>query len=166
MAETNVRIIREWFRQQVSTILSQAQSSYWDLVSAQEQVKATEQALKAAQELYEINKRQAEIGVLAPLDVISAESQVASSQRDLIVAQTNLQQQELTLKTFFSKQITDALGDAQIVATDPLPEPQDADIPPLDEALSAAAAESSRAASSARDHCRTTRWLSRLPVTF
>jgi outer membrane protein TolC len=63
---------------------------------------------------------------------------VASTQRDLIVAQTNLQQQALTLKAFFSKQLTDALGDAQIIATDPLPDPQEADIPPLDEASSTA----------------------------
>ncbi len=138
VAKTNVGITREWYRQQVSAILLQAQSTYWDLVAAQEQVKATEEALKAAQDLYAINKRQAEIGVLAPLDVVSAESQVASSQRDLIVAQTNMQQQELTLKTFFSEEITDALGDAQIVATDTLPEPQDSDVPAFDEALSAA----------------------------
>ena len=139
VARNNVEFVREWFLQQVNTTLAQAEDSYWNLVSAQEQVKATQQALQAAQRLYENNRRQAEIGTLAPLDVVSAQSQVASTQRDLIVAQTNLQQEELVLKTFFSKQITDALGDAQIVATDPLPAPQDADIPPLDEAIATAA---------------------------
>ncbi len=139
VARNNVRFVREWFLQQVDTTLSQAESSYWDLVSAQEQVKATQQALEVAQQLYQDNKRQADIGTLAPLDVVSAQAQVASTQRNLIVAQTNLQQQALVLKTFFSRQITDALGDAQIVATDPLPEPQDAVILPLDEAIATAA---------------------------
>lgn len=139
VARNNVEFVRQWFLQQVNTVLSQAEGSYWNLVAAQEQVKATQQALEAAQRLYEDNKRQAEIGTLAPLDVVSAQSQVASTQRNLIVAQTNLQQQELTLKTFFSKQITDALGDAQIMATDPLPTPQDTDILPLDEAIATAA---------------------------
>src|SRR5438309_1159005 len=139
VARNNVEFVREWFLQQVDTILAQAEDSYWNLVSAQEQVKATEQALQAAQRLYENNKRQAEIGTLAPLDVVSAQSQVASTQRNLIVAQTNLQQEELVLKSFFSKQITDALADAAIVATDPLPDPQEADIPPLEEAISLAA---------------------------
>jgi outer membrane protein len=139
VARNNVEFVREWFLQQVNTTLAQAEDSYWNVVSAQEQVKATQQALDAAQRLYENNRRQAEIGTLAPLDVVSAQSQVASTQRNLIVAQTNLQQEELVLKTFFSKQITDALGDAQIVATDPLPTPQDADIPPLDEAIATAA---------------------------
>lgn len=139
VARNNVEFVRNWFLQQVNTTLAQAEDSYWNLVSAQEQVKATEQALQAAQRLYEDNKRQAEIGTLAPLDVVSAQSQVASTQRDLIVAQTNLQQQELTLKIFFSKQITQALGDAQVVATDPLPDPREADIVPLDEAITTAA---------------------------
>ena len=139
VARNNVEFVREWFLQQVNSTLAQAEDSYWNLVSAQEQVKTTEEALQAARRLYEDNKRQAEIGTLAPLDVVSAQSQVASTQRDLIVAQTNLQQEELVLKTFFSKQITDALGDAQIVATDPLPAPQDTDIVPLDEAVATAA---------------------------
>jgi outer membrane protein TolC len=139
VARNNVQFVREWFLQQVNTILSQAEGAYWDLVSAQEQVKATQQALQVAQQLYEDNKRQAEIGTLAPLDVVSAQAQVASTQRNLIVAQTNLQQQALTLKNFFGRQITDALADAEIVATDPLPDPQEADIPPPDEAISLAA---------------------------
>jgi outer membrane protein len=139
VARNDVEFVREWFLQQVNTTLAQAEDSYWNLVSAQEQVKATQQALAAAQRLYEDNKRQAEIGTLAPLDVVSAQSQVATTQRNLIVAQTNLQQEELTLKTFFSKQITDVVGDAQIVATDSLPTPQEADIPPLDAAVATAA---------------------------
>lgn len=139
VARNNVEFVKQWYLQQVNTTLAQAEDSYWNLVSAQEQVRSTEQALQAAQRLYENNKRQAEIGTLAPLDVVSAQSQVASTQRDLIVAQTNLQQQELTLKNFFSKQIAGAVGDAQIVATDPLPTPQDSDILPLDQALATAA---------------------------
>ena len=134
VARNNIEIARNWFLQQVDATLAQAEDGYWNLVSAQEQVKATEEALRAAQQLYEDNKMKVAVGTLAPLDVVTAQSQVASTQRNLIVAQTNLQQQELTLKTFFSKQITEAIGNAEIVATDPLPEPQESDIPPLDEA--------------------------------
>ncbi len=139
VARNDIEITKQWFLQQVDTTLAQAEDSYWNLVSAQEQVKATQQELQAAQQLYENNKMQEEVGTLAPLDVVTAQSQVASSQRDLIVAQTNLQEQELALKFFFSKKITDAIGDAEIVATDPLPDPQDADVPPLEEAISTGA---------------------------
>jgi outer membrane protein len=135
VARNDLEITRQWFLQRVDTMLAQAEEGYWNLVAAQEQVKETQEALRAAQQLYENNKMKVEVGTLAPLDVVTAQSQVASTQRDLIVAQTNLQEQELALKTFFSKKITEAIGDAEIVATDPLPEPQDADVPPLEEAL-------------------------------
>lgn len=135
VARNGIEITREWFLQQVDTTLAQAEDSYWNLVAAQEQVKATQEELQAAQQLYENNKMQEEVGTLAPLDVVTAQSQVASSQRDLIVAQTNVQEQELALKFFFSKKITDAIGDAEIVATDELPDPQDTDVPPLEEAV-------------------------------
>ena len=139
VARNNIEYVRQWFLQQVNTILAQAENSYWDLVAAQDQIKATQQALEVAQQLLENNKRQAEIGTLAPLDVVSAQAQVASTQRNLIVAQTNFQQQALTLKTFFGRQLTDELADAEIVATDALPDPQDADITPLDQAIALAA---------------------------
>jgi len=136
VARNDIEIARNWFLQQVNTTLAQAEDSYWDLVSAQEQVKAMQEALEAAQQLYEDNRKREQAGTLAPLDVVAAQAQVASAQRDLIVAQSNFQQQEVALKMFFSREITDALGDAQIVATDLLPDPQESDIPPLDEALS------------------------------
>ena len=135
VARNNREIVREWFRQQANSILAQAQNSYWDLVAAQEQLRSAEEALKVAQQLSEDNKRKVEIGAMSPLDVTTAESEVAARDRDRIVAQTNLQTQELNLKSIFSKEITDALGAADIVATDRFPEPRDADIPSSQEAL-------------------------------
>ena len=41
----------------------------------------------------------------------------------------------MSLKLFFSKELTDPLGSAQIVATDSLPQPRDGDIPSLPQAL-------------------------------
>jgi outer membrane protein len=131
-------IAREFYRQQVTTTLAQAQNSYWDLVAFRETVRAAEQALQVGQQLYENNKKQAEVGTLARLDVVSAESEVASRQRDLIVAQTNLQKAEVQLKYLLSKDLDPALAAAQVETTDPLPEPQDPDIPQLEQALAAA----------------------------
>ena len=138
VANNGRQIAREVFRQQVITTLAQAQNSYWDLVGFRETVRAAEQALEVAEQLREDNKKQAEIGTLAPLDVTSAESEVATRRRDLIVAQTNLQQAEVQLKTLLSKSMDPALASAQIEATDRLPDPSDADIPKLDEAFSTA----------------------------
>jgi outer membrane protein len=67
--------------------------------------------------------------------VVSAQSAMAASERDLVIARSNLQIQEITLKNLLSKRIDSDLEAAQIVTTDPLPEPRDSDIPSLPDAL-------------------------------
>ncbi|MBZ5543133.1 MAG: TolC family protein [Acidobacteriia bacterium] len=123
------------FRQQVITTVAQILNNYWDYLTFRENVRVAEQALAYAQKLLSDNKRQVEIGTLAPIEVVRAESEVAGRQQDLIVAQTNLQQQAEIIKTALSKQVGPELAGAQIVAQDNLPEPQSDDVPSLDEAL-------------------------------
>ena len=138
VAKTGLEIAKENFRQQVLTTLAQAENSYWDLVALRETVRVAETSLQVSQKLYEDNKKQADVGTLAPLDVIAAESEVAGRQRDLIIAQTNLQQAEIAFKTLLSKEINSDLASARVELTDVLPTPSDSDIPKLEEALAAA----------------------------
>ncbi|MGH9784585.1 MAG: TolC family protein, partial [Terriglobia bacterium] len=135
VAENNSGVAREAFRQQAMVALGNAQNLYWDLVAAREQVRAAEQGLAVAERLREDNRKQAQIGTLAPLDVVAAEAEVAARRRDLIAAQTAEQLREVQLKTAMSKELTDVLGAARIETTDSLPEPQDSDIPALEDAL-------------------------------
>ena len=60
---------------------------------------------------------------MAPLDVPTAQSQAAASQRDLIIAQTNLQNAELAVKTTISKNLEEPLASAEIEPTDSFPDP-------------------------------------------
>jgi outer membrane protein len=135
VAENEQKIERESFRQQTIAALSNAQNAYWDLIAAQESVRATELALEAAQRLAENNRKSFEFGVMSRLDVVTADSQVAASRRDLIVAQTNVQTAELLLKSLISKSLDEPLLSATIEATDTFPEPEDAPLPVLDQAL-------------------------------
>jgi len=140
VARNNLKIVDSQFRQQVITTVSQILNLYWDLLSFRENVRVAEQALALAQKLYSDNKRQVEIGTLAPIEVVRAESEAAARQQDLIVAQTSYQQQAEIIKTALSKQVDPELAHAQIEADDKLPEPKPDDLPPLDEALRLAAA--------------------------
>jgi outer membrane protein len=142
VARNNENVSGAIFQNQLQQTIAQVENAYWDMAQFQENVKVAEQSLTAAQRLYDDSKRQAEVGALAPLDVVSAQSAMAASQRDLVVAKTNLQIQEITLKNLLSKRIDSDLESAQIVTTDALPEPRDSDIPALQEAL--ADAERSR----------------------
>ena len=139
VARNNEKISGAIFRTQLTQTIVQVENAYWDMAQFQENVRVAEQSLAAAQSLYEdTTRREMEIGVLAPLDVVSAKSAVAASERDLVVAKTNLQIQEIQLKNILSKRIDPDLDAAQIVPTDSLPEPRDSDIPTLQDALAEA----------------------------
>jgi len=138
VTENNRKISREIFSQNLNTSLSNAANLYWDYVALQELKRVAEQAVAVAEKLYEDNQREFQAGVLARLDVVQAESQLAANRRDLVNAQTNLQMQEVKLKSVISKNISPELADAQIEATDHLPEPNDIQIPPLNEAIATA----------------------------
>jgi outer membrane protein TolC len=71
---------------------------------------------------------------MANLDVVAAQSQVAASQRDLIVAQTNVQYAELQLKSMFSKSLEEPFLSAAIETTDSFPDPEETPLPSLSEA--------------------------------
>jgi len=135
IAQNNVKISDSVFRQQVMTTVASVLNLYWDYLSYKENVRVAEQALAFSEKLLSDNKRQVEIGTLAPIEVVRAESEVATDQQNLIVAQTSLQQQAETIKTALSRKVDPELLGAQIDAIDRLPEPQPTDIPPLDQAL-------------------------------
>jgi outer membrane protein TolC len=135
IAQNDLKISNSVFRQQVITTVAQVLNLYWDYLSYKENVRVAEQALAYSEKLLSDNKRQVEIGTLAPIEVVRAESEVASDQQNLIVAQTSLQQQAELIKTALSRKVDSELISTQIDAVDKLPEPRPDDIPPLDQAL-------------------------------
>ena len=135
IAQNDLKISNSVFRQQVITTVAQVLNLYWDYLSYKENVRVAEQALAYSEKLLSDNKRQVEIGTLAPIEVVRAESEVASDQQNLIVAQTSLQQQAELIKTALSRKVDSELISAQIDALDKLPAPTPNDIPPLDQAL-------------------------------
>jgi outer membrane protein TolC len=135
IAQNDMKISNSVFRQQVITTVAQVLNLYWDYLSFKENVRVAEQALAYSEKLLADNKRQVEIGTLAPIEVVRAESEVASDQQNLIVAQTSLQQQGELIKTALARKVDAELRIAQIDAVDKLPEPSPNDIPSLDRAL-------------------------------
>jgi outer membrane protein TolC len=135
IAQNDLKISNSVFRQQVITTVAQVLNLYWDYLSFKENVRVAEQALAYSEKLLSDNRRQVEIGTLAPIEVVRAESEVASDQQNLIVAQTSLQQQAELIKTALSRKVDAELRSAQVDAVDKLPEPRPDDIPSLDQAL-------------------------------
>ena len=140
VAENEQKIERESFRQQVTAGLVAAEDAYWDLLAAQGAVRAAEQARAVALQLEEENRKQYLIGTLANLDVITAQSQAAASERDLIVARTAVENGELQLKSMLSRTLDEPLASASIEITDTFPEADGAPIPTQEQAVATAMA--------------------------
>src|SRR6202453_4250053 len=106
------------FRLQITTTVDQIENMYWDLVYAYENVRVQNDQLAFAQRTLSDTKKQVEIGTLAPIEVVRAQSTVASNQQTLTLALTNLQLEQLLMKNALSRTLVDpALADAEVIPT-------------------------------------------------
>jgi outer membrane protein len=123
IAENNRKIADLAFAQQAITTTTNTITAYWELAYARENVQVQQQAVTVAEKLYNDNRKQLEIGTMAPLDVTRAESELASDRTQLIVAQTTQLQDELVLKNYISKDPNASnLLNVEVIPTDK-PEP-------------------------------------------
>jgi outer membrane protein len=142
IAKNNIKVTDLQFQQQVVTTVSAILNLYWDLVSFRQDLRIKEQALETAQKLYEDNRKQAELGTLPGIEVTRAEAQVSASKEDLLIAQTNVAQQETVLKNALSRTgIANAwLDDVHVVPLDSITVPEKEDLKPTSELVNEALA--------------------------
>jgi len=138
VARNNTTVADEVFRLQVINTIVAVENAYWDLAAYRENVKVAEQALAVAQQLLKDSQIRLEVGTMAPLDVISAESEVASRVRDLTIVKTNLQLQEATLKNMLARKAGAGLDSVRVAIKDQMPQPRTSDIPDVEAALAGA----------------------------
>jgi outer membrane protein len=106
------------FRLQVTTTVDQIENMYWDLVYAYENVRVQQEQVAFAQRTLSDTKKQVEIGTLAPIETVRAQSTVATDQQTLTVALTNLELQQLLMKNALSRNLVDpVLADAEVIPT-------------------------------------------------
>lgn len=118
-AKNDRRITDSAFRQQLLYTVNQVENIYWGLVSAYEDEQAKERALTQSTQLASDNRKQLQIGTLAPLDVVNSDSSVASDKQALIAAQTNLEYQQLIMKQAIARNLNDPqLSTAPVIPTD------------------------------------------------
>jgi outer membrane protein len=129
------------FRLQVITTVDQIENIYWDLVYAYENVRVQKEALSFAQKTLGDNKKQVEIGTLAPIEVVRAQSTVATDQQALTLAETNLQYQQLLMKNAISRTLVDpALAGAEVIPTSTMQLPQEEPVVPIEDLVNDALA--------------------------
>jgi outer membrane protein len=136
IAKNNRKIADLVFMQQAITTVTNTITAYWELVYARENVKVEQQAVAVSQKLYNDNKKQLEIGTMAPLDVTRAESELASDQGNLLVAQTTQLQDEQVLKNAISKNpLATNLINVEIIPTDLPSRPENIEAASFEDAI-------------------------------
>ncbi len=135
--KNNVKVSALQFKQQLIATVSAALNLYWDLVSFDADARARLREVSTAQQLLDDNKRLVDLGTAAPIEITRAESQLYSSQQDLVTARTNLLQQETILKNYLSRNgVTDAgLASLHIIPLDKLDIPYKEDDRSLEEMI-------------------------------
>jgi outer membrane protein len=135
-AKNTLKVADSQFAQQVIATVSAVQTDYWELVFARENVKVEEAAVAVSNKLYEDNKKQLQIGTMAPLDVLTAESELATDTQNLIVAQTNKLQQETVLLNAITRNPTaPSLQSIEVVPTTAISAPSITENLPLMDAV-------------------------------
>lgn len=100
------------------TTLSNVRNAYWDFVFAAEAVNVAQQSLTLASKLVEDNKVRVEIGTMAPIDVIQAESEAATRRQSLVAAQATYRTSELALKRLIVTGTDDPIWRSSLNAVD------------------------------------------------
>src|SRR5207302_7535069 len=139
IAKNNRQISDVAFRLQIITTIDQVENMYWDLVYAYENVRVQQESLTYTQKALEDAKRQAQVGTVPPIQVVSAQSTVATGQQNLIVAQNNLQLQQLLMKNALSRSIEDPiLAEADVIPTSTMQLPQQEPVTPIQDLINQA----------------------------
>ncbi len=139
IAKNNREISDVAFRLQIITTVDQIEDMYWDLVYAYENVRVQQEALTYAQKALNDSKQQAQVGTVAPIQVVSAQSTVSTDEQNLILAQNNLELEKLLVKNALSRSIEDpVLAEADVIPTSAMQVPQEEAVVPTQDLINEA----------------------------
>jgi HAE1 family hydrophobic/amphiphilic exporter-1 len=120
IAKKNQNLTDEQFRQKVIETASQAVAAYWDLVYAVRNLQVQVDSVDLARKQVESNQRQVEQGILAPIDIVEAETQLDTFEQNVYTAQQALTRAENVLKNLMLRERQSALWSAALIPATPL----------------------------------------------
>jgi outer membrane protein TolC len=143
IAKNQVRISDLTFENQIIATVANVVGLYWDLVNDNDVLKVRQKTLGLDTTLYEDNKRRAELGAIAPIDIIQAEAEMKGAQQDVHTAESVVLQQETILKGVLTRNGLDnmAIVGARIVPTDHFEIPAQEAVRPIQELIADAFAK-------------------------
>lgn len=136
IAKKNLSLSDAQFRQRAIDVISQVEQAYWDLAFSLRNLQVQIDAVKQARLQVESNQRLVAQGVLAPIDIVAAQTQVTTFEQSVYSAQESVTTAENTLKTLILAERTADLWRRAITPVTPV----DLEAPrvPLEQAVTAA----------------------------
>ena len=116
-------------------LVRQAQLMYWDLVGSREDIKVKQQSVELAEKTFTDNKRQVEIGTLAPIDVVQTEANLASRQEQMVITTFAADQLQDRIKRIITSAGDPAMILAKLAPTEAVHRPNPNDVMPIEDAI-------------------------------
>jgi outer membrane protein TolC len=135
IAQNNQKISESQFERTVIDLVTQSQKTYWDLVFTAEDIKVKQRSLDLAQKTLSDNRIQVDIGTLAPIDVVQAESEVATRNEQLVVATYTQKQIEDQVKKLVTNVADPGLVLASVQPAETIKRPSAGDVLSAEEAI-------------------------------
>ena len=117
-ARSRLKISEFGLKGQMLNLVSTAESAYWDVVSARENLKVAEGARDVAAEFLKLSQKQLELGALSPLDIYNPQQQLATNEVSVAQAKFNLTQREDALRKQIGADLDPQVRALPIVLTD------------------------------------------------
>jgi len=98
LAQSSYRIAEFSLRQQLLNLVNTAETAYWNVISARENVRVAESGQNNASEFLKYMQKQLELGALSPLDIYNPEQSLANAELSVSQAKFALAQAEDALR--------------------------------------------------------------------
>jgi outer membrane protein len=135
IAQNNHNMSQIDFEMQTIDLVTAAQQMYWDLVYQREDITVRKQSLELAQKTLADNKRQVEIGTMARIEVVQAESEVAQREVQMVTTTYTADQTQDRVKKLITSLGDPALVSAQLNPIDLPRKPSAEDVMPIEDAI-------------------------------
>jgi outer membrane protein TolC len=133
VAKQNLQLTNEQLRQEVIQVVTQAVQAFWELDYAYRNLGVQIEAVRLAEQQDASNRRQEQQGLLAPVDVVQTQTQIATFQQTVFLAQQAVTGAENALKVLMLPDRTDLMWGMALVPESP--DRVRGPVPSLDEAV-------------------------------
>lgn len=108
-------------RATVAATTRNVKNAYWDLAYARDNLQAQQQSLDLAKRALADNEKRVQIGTMAPIDIVEAQSEVARNEESVIVAEAAIKQAEDRLRALILDPSSPDFWTTTIEPSEPMP---------------------------------------------